>query len=328
MARDIERLRDSVDDDHDFGASYDFTPSNIDRPTDTADVPVAGGTDAAALSTTDLRSDDLRPEDLDNVSEEVASEVATSSLDYTFGPLRSIEEDLGGSSGYRFGPSRSLEDDLGAGLSRTWAETMEKASRIEDTSASYSTPSYAFGPTAYDFGATAYNFDTSDLYDFTPPEYGEAGTSALGGLFSNEDDEGASSARLYRPAPEDRAPRAHGREDRYSSVSGSPGAFAGTPEKTVLPDGYGSGSAASNDASGATTNAPSGASSSTVSTGGSMSSIAEDASAMGTRILGVATDLTGTSKKKTNEGADFGFVFQLFVIICILTGLAYLFLSV
>ena len=254
VARDIKRLRDSVDNDHDFGASYDFTPSTIDSPTDTADVPVAGETDADALGTTNPPS-----EDLDDVSEKVASEVATSSLDYRFGPLRSIEEDLGGSSGYRFGPSRSLEDDLGAGLSRTWAETMENASRIEDTSASYSTRPYNFGPTSYDVGETPYNFDTSDLYDFTPPDYGEAGTS-----------ENGSEASANEPT-------------RSSSIS--------------------------------------------VSAGGRLSSIAQDASAMGSRVLGIAADQAGASAQKTNEGTGFGLVSQLALIICILTGLVYLLLS-
>lgn len=325
VARDIERLRASVDEDHDFGASYDFTPSTIDSPTDTADVPVAGATDAQRA--TDVQTSDLRPEDLDDVSEDVASEVATSSLDYKFGPLRSIDDDLGVSSGYRFGPSRSLEEDLGAGVSRTWAETMENVSRIEDTSASYTTQSYDFGPTSYDVGAKDYNFDTSDLYDFTPPEYGEAGTSALGGFFSDDDDTESSTARLHRPPPENRAPRAHDREDRYSSVSGSPGAFAGTPDKTMLPDAYRAPSPSENGAE-SSMGGSNGSSSSSVSAGGSMSSIAGDVTAMGSRVMGIATNITGTPTKKTNEGADIGLVFQLFLIICILTGLTYLFLSI
>jgi hypothetical protein len=257
VARDIESLRDRVDEDHDFGASYDFTPSSIDSPSDTPYRP----------------PDDIRPGDLNDVSEEVASEVATSSLDYTFGPRRSIEEDLGISSGYRFGPARSLEEDLGAGVSKTWAETMQNVSRIEDTSASYMAPSY-------DFGQSAYDFDTSDLYDFTPPEYDDAGTT----------------------------------------------------EKTVLTDGNDS-STVSKNASRFPPDQSSGissgeSSSSSVPTGADMSTMAGDVSAMGSRVMGIATGLTGTAKKKTNEGADLGLVFQLFLIICILTGLTYLVLSI
>ena len=138
VARDIERLRASVDEEHDFGASYDFTPSTVDRPTDTADV-----------------------------TEGVASEVATSSVDYTFPPPPSrmisasrpaialapheVSEMISAQAYHEHGRRRWKRW-------RTWRTHLPHFQR------------------RYDMDVVEYDFDTSDLYDFTPPEYDEPDT--------------------------------------------------------------------------------------------------------------------------------------------------------
>ncbi|PEN15116.1 hypothetical protein CRI94_02170 [Longibacter salinarum] len=134
-ARDIEQLEKTVDDDHDFGAGYDFRP---DHPDD----------DGMGIDTPD--EFEGRPD----AEHEAVS--MTSSSDYVFGPLRSIEEEIGSPTTYVFGPTRSLEEDLGGGVSKSWAKTLEEVAFKEDTSASY---------------ADTYDFNTQDKYDFTPPEY-------------------------------------------------------------------------------------------------------------------------------------------------------------
>lgn len=137
VAEDLSELQASVDDDHDFGKSYDF------RPTDPSDDGM--GIDTPREFNPEADAFDGEPED-----------PAGTSASYQFGPTRSIEEDLGRAQ-YQFGPSRSLEEDLGGGVSRSWAKTMEDVARTQDTSSSYA--------------SATYDFDTDDLYDFTPPSY-------------------------------------------------------------------------------------------------------------------------------------------------------------